>query len=92
MYEWHRQIQTIIEEIDASFPLGSCPRIKITDRAEAIRRAVAMAEAGDIILLAGKGHEDYQLVGVTRLPFSELQILRDALEKIPQEKRPEILV
>ena len=84
--------EQIIEEIDASFPLGSCPRIKITDRAEAIRRAVAMAEAGDIILLAGKGHEDYQLVGVTRLPFSELQILRDALEKIPREKRPEILV
>ncbi|MBE6653701.1 MAG: UDP-N-acetylmuramoyl-L-alanyl-D-glutamate--2,6-diaminopimelate ligase [Ruminococcaceae bacterium] len=73
----------IIDEIDAAFPEGSCPRIKISDRAEAIRYAVEIAEAGDIILLAGKGHEDYQLVGTKRIPFSEGEILREALEGIP---------
>jgi len=73
----------IIEEIDAAFPAGSCPRVKITDRAEAIRYAVEISEAGDIILLAGKGHEDYQLVGVKKEPFSEIDILREAMgEKV----------
>lgn len=70
----------IIDEIDASFPEGSCPRVKIADRAEAIRYAVEIAEAGDIILLAGKGHENYQLVGVKKEPFSEIEILRGAME------------
>ena len=73
----------IIEEIDAAFPAGSCPRVRIADRAEAIRYAVEIAEAGDIILLAGKGHEDYQLVGVKKEPFSEIDILREAMgEKV----------
>ena len=70
--------EAIIDEIDAAFPEGSCPRIKIADRAEAIRYAVRNAQAGDIILLAGKGHEDYQLVGTRREPFSEIGILREA--------------
>ena len=72
--------EQIIHEIDQAFPAGSCPRIKITDRAEAIRRAVEMARAGDMILLAGKGHENYQLIGTKRMPFSEGDILREALE------------
>ena len=71
----------IIDEIDAAFPVGSCPRVKIADRAEAIRYAVEIAEAGDIILLAGKGHENYQLVGVKKEPFSEIEILREAMEE-----------
>jgi UDP-N-acetylmuramoyl-L-alanyl-D-glutamate--2,6-diaminopimelate ligase len=72
----------IIDEIDAAFPEGSCPRVKITDRAEAIRYAVDIARAGDVILLAGKGHENYQLVGVKKLPFSEIGILAGALEAL----------
>ena len=77
----------IIDEIDAAFPAGSCPRVRIADRAEAIRYAARIAEAGDIILLAGKGHEDYQLVGVKKEPFSEIDILREALEsRIPVER------
>ena len=69
----------IIDEIDRAFPAGSCPRVKIADRAEAIRYAVEIAEAGDIILLAGKGHEDYQLIGTQRVAFSEIEILEGAL-------------
>jgi UDP-N-acetylmuramoyl-L-alanyl-D-glutamate--2,6-diaminopimelate ligase len=71
----------IIDEIDASFPEGSCPRVKIADRAEAIRYAVEIAAEGDVILLAGKGHENYQLVGVKRIPFSETEILLRAIEE-----------
>ena len=45
--------------------------LKISDRAEAVKTAVMLAEPGDIILLAGKGHECYQIVGDERLPFSD---------------------
>ena len=71
--------EAIIDEIDAAFPEGSCPRIKITDRASAIRHVVEIAQEGDVILLAGKGHENYQLVGTVKEPFSEIDVLRDAL-------------
>ncbi len=70
----------IIAEIDAAFPNDTCPRLLIPDRAEAIRRAVDLAEAGDIILLAGKGHENYQLIGPRKIPFNEREILWEALE------------
>jgi UDP-N-acetylmuramoyl-L-alanyl-D-glutamate--2,6-diaminopimelate ligase len=41
------------------------------DRREAIRKAVAMAEETDVVLIAGKGHEDYQIIGSERRPFSD---------------------
>jgi UDP-N-acetylmuramoyl-L-alanyl-D-glutamate--2,6-diaminopimelate ligase len=47
----------------------------VVDRAEAIRHALSLAEAGDTVLVAGKGHEDYQDVAGVRLPFSDQQIL-----------------
>jgi UDP-N-acetylmuramyl-tripeptide synthetase len=49
------------------------------ERAAAIRLAIQQAQAGDIVLLAGKGHEDYQLIGATKQPFSDLEIAREAL-------------
>lgn len=50
---------------------------EIYDRKEAIQAAFDMAEDGDIVLLAGKGHEDYQLVAGERLSFSEYEILAE---------------
>jgi UDP-N-acetylmuramoyl-L-alanyl-D-glutamate--2,6-diaminopimelate ligase len=51
----------------------------IADRAEAIHYALAEAEAGDVVVVAGKGHEDYQLVGTERRPFSDRAVVLDAL-------------
>ena len=48
----------------------------IVDREEAIRFAVSCAHRGDYILLAGKGHEEYQLIGESRIPFSEKSIIK----------------
>ncbi len=76
----------ILQEIDASFPPQACPRILEPDRAEAIRLAVRMARPGDILLLAGKGHEDYQLIGTRHVPFSEIRILREAIESYATSK------
>lgn len=69
----------ILEEIDAAYPAGSCPRVLIPDRAEAVAYAVNNARAGDVILLAGKGHETYQLVGGEKRPYSDKATLLSCL-------------
>ena len=74
-------VMDIIREIDSHFPPDACPRILEPDRETAIRRLVKNAEAGDIILLAGKGHETYQLLGSRRVEFSEREILKEALRE-----------
>lgn len=50
----------------------------IGDRAEAVRHAVEIAEAGDTIIFAGKGHEDYQIIENTKYPHSDAQIAIEA--------------
>lgn len=60
---------------------GSTRYRVIPDRRQAIRAAVALAEPGDVVLVAGKGHEEVQVVGVERLPFSDRRELADALEE-----------
>jgi len=51
----------------------------IPDRREAIEFAIRTARSGDIVLLAGKGHEEYEIRGDARLPFSEREIAMAAL-------------
>jgi UDP-N-acetylmuramoyl-L-alanyl-D-glutamate--2,6-diaminopimelate ligase len=53
--------------------------VAIADRREAIEFAVSLLETGDILLVAGKGHEDYQIVGSQRLHFDDREELRRAL-------------
>jgi len=52
------------------------------DRAAAIRAAIAAAAPGDLVLIAGKGHEDYQIYGTTRRAFSDQQVARSVLEAL----------
>lgn len=67
----------IIGEIASYFTAGSCPYIAIPDRKKAIEYALANSHKGDIILLAGKGHETYQLVCGVREHFSEEEIVEN---------------
>ncbi|HEV7786634.1 MAG TPA: UDP-N-acetylmuramoyl-L-alanyl-D-glutamate--2,6-diaminopimelate ligase, partial [Thermoanaerobaculia bacterium] len=53
----------------------------VPDRREAIREALAAAEPGWVVLVAGKGHEREQIVGAERLPFSDLEEIGKALEE-----------
>lgn len=53
----------------------------IVDRAEAIERAVSMSEPGDLVLIAGKGHEKYQQIGSRVLPFDDVAVAQDALRR-----------
>lgn len=56
------------------------PHLVVVDRAAAIMRAVTGAAHSDVILIAGKGHESYQEIAGTKLPFSDHQVARVALE------------
>ena len=49
------------------------------DRRSAIRKALAIAQAGDAILIAGKGHEDYQIIGTTKHDFDDRKVAREEL-------------
>ena len=55
--------------------------LAITDRAAAIAKAVELARAGDLVLIAGKGHEKYQVVGDKTLPFDDVAVAREALTR-----------
>ena len=82
----------IIEEIERGIPAGSqsasrAPSVvSVVDRAEAIERAVSTAAAGDVVLIAGKGHEKYQQIGDRVLPFDDGEVARVALAKRRQAK------
>ena len=54
---------------------------RIEDRRAAIARALAIAAPHDLVLLAGKGHETYQVRGTTRLPFDERAIVREIIQE-----------
>ncbi|MCC7241857.1 MAG: UDP-N-acetylmuramoyl-L-alanyl-D-glutamate--2,6-diaminopimelate ligase [Acidobacteria bacterium] len=76
----------IIEDVGRGItPGGQAGRraevLSEVDRAEAIERAIAMAGAGDVILVAGKGHEKYQQTGDRVLPFDDVAVARAALSK-----------
>jgi UDP-N-acetylmuramoyl-L-alanyl-D-glutamate--2,6-diaminopimelate ligase len=71
----------IIEDILTGLPEGKGYEV-IPDRGEAIRRAVKISERGDVIVIAGKGHEDYQIIGSERRSFDDRVAVRKALGAI----------
>jgi UDP-N-acetylmuramoyl-L-alanyl-D-glutamate--2,6-diaminopimelate ligase len=74
----------IIEEIKRGIPPASdrtAATFTIVDRKEAIQFAIKKAEPGDLVLLAGKGHEHTQTIGSKEMPFDEAAIAREALER-----------
>jgi UDP-N-acetylmuramoyl-L-alanyl-D-glutamate--2,6-diaminopimelate ligase len=78
--------QAIIDAIRAG--MRTQPAME-TDRARAIAAAVAAADARDVVLIAGKGHEPYQEVAGVRLPFSDLSAAKSALAERQAERHQE---
>jgi UDP-N-acetylmuramoyl-L-alanyl-D-glutamate--2,6-diaminopimelate ligase len=68
----------IIAEIVDGLPERATYEV-VSDRGEAIQRAVEISDAGDVIVIAGKGHEDYQIVGTQRVGFDDRKMVRKAL-------------
>jgi UDP-N-acetylmuramoyl-L-alanyl-D-glutamate--2,6-diaminopimelate ligase len=57
------------------------PSLAIVDRREAIEKAIRDAKSGDLVLIAGKGHEKYQVIGDRTLPFDDVEVARAALAR-----------
>ena len=70
----------IIDDIMKGIPNGLFGGKIIEDRYEAIKFALSIAQKDDIIILAGKGHEDYQIIGKEKFPFDEREIVKLALK------------
>jgi UDP-N-acetylmuramoyl-L-alanyl-D-glutamate--2,6-diaminopimelate ligase len=68
----------IVQDILAGM---ECPDTVLVehDRAQAIAQALARATLGDVVLVAGKGHEDYQIRGARRLPYSDRETVAEFL-------------
>jgi UDP-N-acetylmuramoyl-L-alanyl-D-glutamate--2,6-diaminopimelate ligase len=86
----------IIEEVENGFQILSLEEwdrnrmeawrskkgyLKVPDRREAIRMAIQLAQPEDTVLIAGKGHEDYQIIGKKKFPFDDRVEARKALEE-----------
>ncbi len=74
--------ERIVEEILAGMPSAVESVKVIRDRREAIHRAVEEARDGDIVAIAGKGHETEQIVGTKRIHFSDVEVAREAFERL----------
>lgn len=64
----------IIDEVEQG--MGSAPHQRFADRRQAIAAAITAARPGDTVLLAGKGHETYQVIGTEKVPFDEREIVQ----------------
>lgn len=75
----HEDPDAILDDMEAGLkPAEMKSVLRITDRRQAIRTAVAIANPGDVILIAGKGHEDYQIVGDVKHHFDDREEVRQA--------------
>lgn len=73
--------ETIIQDILAGVAGGEKNKTTtIVDRKEAIHETLKKARRGDVILIAGKGHEDYQIIGTQKFPFSDVKVAEEALQ------------
>lgn len=77
----HESPEAILDEMVAGLDSGT-RYLRIADRAEAIRTAVMLSQPGDVILVAGKGHETYQIIGDVKHHFDDREEVRRAFETL----------
>jgi UDP-N-acetylmuramoyl-L-alanyl-D-glutamate--2,6-diaminopimelate ligase len=73
--------EAILLDVEAGLRAAGKPYLKIVERREAIHRAIEEARAGDIVVIAGKGHEDYQIVGAEKRHFDDREVALEALNE-----------
>ncbi len=73
--------EKILDQVEVGTKETGCEYIRIEDRRSAIARAIEMAEPSDIIMVAGKGHEDYQIIGRVKHHLDDREEVKAALEK-----------
>ncbi len=77
--------ESIIRQIIPGVEKHDTPYIVIVNRREAMKYAVEHAQPGDVIVMAGKGHEDYQIIGKVKIHFDEREVLREIFEGLDME-------
>ena len=77
--------ERILDDIEEGIRDTGGSYVRITDRREAVRYAVSIAEENDIVVLAGKGHEDYQEIRGVRYPMTDRQLAKEAVGEQPKE-------
>jgi UDP-N-acetylmuramoyl-L-alanyl-D-glutamate--2,6-diaminopimelate ligase len=75
--------ERILDDIESG--MGSAPRRRVSDRREAIHYALRNASPDDLVLLAGKGHETYQIIGKEKRPFDERKVVREVFPDVDTE-------
>lgn len=79
--------EEIVKEIENGIKKTKGKYECIVDRVEAIKKAIKMANQKDIIVLAGKGHEQYQEIKGKRYPFDEAKIVNDIIDEMEENKK-----
>jgi UDP-N-acetylmuramoyl-L-alanyl-D-glutamate--2,6-diaminopimelate ligase len=69
----------ILAEIEPGLRQGGAPYRIQPDRREAIRSALALAKADDAVIIAGKGHENYQIIGTHAFPFDDRVVAQELI-------------
>lgn len=72
--------QQILDDAEVGLKRHTTPYLKIADRREAIHSAIHKARTGDVVIIAGKGHEDYQIIGKETIHFDDREVAGEALE------------
>jgi UDP-N-acetylmuramoyl-L-alanyl-D-glutamate--2,6-diaminopimelate ligase len=72
--------EDIIKQVEDGMKETNCPFISIFDRKEAIFKGISLLEPGDGIIIAGKGHEDYQIIGENTIHFDDVEVAAEALK------------
>lgn len=71
--------ESILDQIEVGIVETGCKYIKMVDRKEAIEHAIDVAKEDDVILIAGKGHENYQILGHEKIHFDDAEIVKEYL-------------
>ena len=82
--------QAIIDDIKIGIGKTDGKYVEICDRKEAIKYAIENGQPGDVIVLAGKGHEDYQEIKGVKYPMDERVLIAEVLEELAEEKKQEV--
>ncbi|MHA2620714.1 MAG: UDP-N-acetylmuramoyl-L-alanyl-D-glutamate--2,6-diaminopimelate ligase [bacterium JZ-2024 1] len=82
----HEDPQAIIADILKGIPIRMTSKVEVVeDREKAIEKAIRGAGPGDVVLIAGKGHETYQIIGNQRIPFDDRMVARRCLQELGYE-------
>jgi UDP-N-acetylmuramyl-tripeptide synthetase len=71
--------EAILRDAEVGLKKVGKPYLKLIDRREAIRRAIGEAKSGDVVVIAGKGHETYQIIGTETTHFDDREVAREVL-------------